>query len=130
MSVYKLNEDYDSDFALAKSDREIDDIYGRKLNEILKDWDKDGDPDNWGFLGIVGEFPYYLKKVANELIKLGDAYFKRMDEVDENSWVFENTPIDNIIDTYTGKDFVEVTGRAGGDILVFRRYNDGRIVER
>lgn len=37
---------------------------------------------------------------------------------------------DKIIDTYDCGDFVEITGRIGGDVITYRVYNDGRICER
>lgn len=44
--------------------------------------------------------------------------------------VYEKTPIDKIIDYYKTMSFVEVTGRAGGDVLTFRIYNDGTVTAR
>ena len=44
--------------------------------------------------------------------------------------VFEKTPIDNIIDYYETRDFIEVTGRAGGDVLTYRIYNNGTVTEK
>ena len=44
--------------------------------------------------------------------------------------LFESTPATQILDTYKDKNFVEFTCRAGGDVLVFRVYNDGTIGER
>ena len=44
--------------------------------------------------------------------------------------VFEKTPIDKIIDYYKTMQFIEVTGRAGGDVLTYRIYNDGSVCER
>ena len=40
------------------------------------------------------------------------------------------TPIDTILDIYTDSEFSEVVGRAGGDVLTYRIYPDGRICER
>lgn len=44
--------------------------------------------------------------------------------------VYEKTPIDKIISYYKTMQFVEVTGRAGGDVLTFRIYNDGTVTVR
>ena len=44
--------------------------------------------------------------------------------------VYEKTPIDKIIDYYKTMQFVEVTGKAGGDTLTYRIYNDGSITVR
>lgn len=44
--------------------------------------------------------------------------------------VCDKTPIDTIIDYYETKEFTEVTGRAGGDVLTYRIYNDGTVTER
>jgi len=44
--------------------------------------------------------------------------------------VFEKTPIDKITNYYKTMSFIEVTGRAGGDVLTFRIYNDGTVTER
>ena len=44
--------------------------------------------------------------------------------------VFERTPITQIIDIYEGSNFFEVTGRAGGDVLTFRVYDNGTVCER
>lgn len=38
--------------------------------------------------------------------------------------------IDRVIETIPTKDFVEVVGTKGGDIITFRVYNDGKITER
>ena len=38
--------------------------------------------------------------------------------------------LDYIIDHRTAPDFVEVTGRMGGDTITYRIYNDGSIYER
>ena len=40
------------------------------------------------------------------------------------------TPISSIIDIYDLGGCFEVTGRAGGDVLVYRIYSDGSICER
>lgn len=44
--------------------------------------------------------------------------------------VYEKTPIDKIIDYYETREFIEVTGRAGGDVLTYRIYNDGSVCVR
>ena len=44
--------------------------------------------------------------------------------------VYDKTPIDTIIDYYKTGQFIEVTGRAGGDVLTYRIYNDGTVTER
>ena len=38
--------------------------------------------------------------------------------------------LDYIIDHHTAPDFVEVTGRMGGDVITYRIYNDGSMYER
>ena len=38
--------------------------------------------------------------------------------------------LDYIIDHRTAPDFVEVTGRIGGDVITYRIYNDGSMYER
>lgn len=38
--------------------------------------------------------------------------------------------LDYIIDHRAAPDFVEVTGRMGGDTITYRIYNDGSIYER
>lgn len=35
-----------------------------------------------------------------------------------------------VTDVYTAPDFVQVDGKAGGDSICYRVYNDGTIVER
>lgn len=37
--------------------------------------------------------------------------------------------LDYIMDYYTVLDFVEVTGRTGGDVITYRIYDDGSIYE-
>ena len=37
---------------------------------------------------------------------------------------------DYVMDTIVTPDFVEVTGKMGGDCITFRVYNDGTIYER
>ena len=44
--------------------------------------------------------------------------------------IFEQTPVDWIMDYRVAPDFVEIVGSAGGDVLVYRVYNDGSIYER
>ena len=44
--------------------------------------------------------------------------------------VFENTPIDTIITTYDLPNGIEVIGRAGGDTLTYRLYDNGMVVEK
>lgn len=38
--------------------------------------------------------------------------------------------LDYIIDHRTAPDFVEVTGKMGGDVVTYRIYNDGSMYER
>ena len=38
--------------------------------------------------------------------------------------------LDYIMDSYVAPDFVEVTGRMGGDVITYRIYDDGSIYER
>lgn len=38
--------------------------------------------------------------------------------------------LEYIMDHRTAPDFVEVTGRMGGDVVTYRIYNDGSIYER
>lgn len=38
--------------------------------------------------------------------------------------------LDYIIDHKTAPDFVEVTGRMGGDTITYRIYSDGSVYER
>ena len=38
--------------------------------------------------------------------------------------------LDYIIDYYDTPDFVEVTGRVGGDVVTYRIYDDGSVYER
>ena len=38
--------------------------------------------------------------------------------------------LDYIIDHRAAPDFVEVTGRMGGDVVTYRIYNDGSMYER
>ena len=44
--------------------------------------------------------------------------------------VFENTPIDTIVTTYDLPNGIEVVGRAGGDTLTYRLYDNGMVVEK
>ena len=44
--------------------------------------------------------------------------------------IFEDTPIEYIIEIRNGRDFIEVVGNAGGDVLTYRVYNDGTLVAR
>ena len=44
--------------------------------------------------------------------------------------VFENTPIDTIITIYDLPNGIEVIGRAGGDTLTYRLYDNGMVVEK
>lgn len=38
--------------------------------------------------------------------------------------------MDRILDVYTDRDYVEIVGTMGGDVLTFRFYNDGTVGER
>ena len=44
--------------------------------------------------------------------------------------VYQNTPIDTIISTYELPNGIEVVGRAGGDTLTYRIYENGQVTER
>ena len=44
--------------------------------------------------------------------------------------IYSNTPLDSITDMYQTKEFTEVTGKAGGDTLTYRVYENGTITER
>lgn len=44
--------------------------------------------------------------------------------------IYSKTPITQIIDFVKFKNFVEVIGKAGSDVLAFRIYADGTVVER
>lgn len=46
------------------------------------------------------------------------------------SIIIQKTPLDTIIETFECGDYIEVTGRAGGDILTYRIYSNGQVVER
>ena len=38
--------------------------------------------------------------------------------------------LDYVMDHYTAPDFVEVTGKMGGDVITYRIYDDGSVYER
>ena len=38
--------------------------------------------------------------------------------------------LDYVMDCYEAPDFVEVTGRMGGDVITYRVYDDGMMYER
>lgn len=44
--------------------------------------------------------------------------------------IYAETPMEYHIEIYEGKDFVEVVGRAGGDTLTYRVYDNGSIYAR
>lgn len=44
--------------------------------------------------------------------------------------LFEETAAEHIVDTYEGSDFVEFICTAGGDVMKYRVYNNGKIYER
>ena len=44
--------------------------------------------------------------------------------------ISERTPIDEIVCITRLSNFYEVIGRAGGDVLTYRIYDDGKICER
>jgi len=44
--------------------------------------------------------------------------------------VLSETCMEYVTDVYAAPDFVQVDGRAGGDSICFRVYNDGTIVEK
>ena len=55
----------------------------------------------------------------------------REDRLEEAKKIlFENTPADRIVEYYVGIDFVEFACRAGGDLLCYRVYKNGKIYER
>ena len=37
--------------------------------------------------------------------------------------------LDYIMDYYTAPDFIEVTGKMGGDVIAYRIYDDGSVYE-
>lgn len=53
---------------------------------------------------------------------------KRADEA--QSKVLKETCTEYVVDVYEARDFVEIHGRAGGDDVCYRVYNDGSICER
>lgn len=44
--------------------------------------------------------------------------------------LFERTPADYIIETYKGIDFYQFTVSSGGDIEIYRIYNNGSIFSK
>ena len=110
---------------------ELDNVIVDEIHRILKDWDTDGNPywypNPWDMLNNL---PSYLREVSEKLEKLEVAYYDRYDDLEYYAWVYVETPIDQVIEYTISKDYVEVVGRAGGDTLTYRRYNDGRVVER
>lgn len=44
--------------------------------------------------------------------------------------LFNNTPVDRIIETYEDRDYIEFVCKAGGDTLTYRVYRGGTLVER
>ena len=56
--------------------------------------------------------------------------YHRMTDKEIREIIYNQTPIDRIMRIVWFKDFVEVTGPAGGDVLHYRIYNNGTIVER
>ena len=38
--------------------------------------------------------------------------------------------LDYILETVSDKDFVEIVGRVGGDVVTYRVYNDGSVCEK
>lgn len=46
------------------------------------------------------------------------------------SIILQKTPLDTIIETFECGDYIEVTGHAGGDVLTYRIYSNGQVVER
>lgn len=44
--------------------------------------------------------------------------------------IYAETPMEYHIEIYEARDFVEVVGRAGGDTLTYRVYDNGNICER
>lgn len=54
----------------------------------------------------------------------------RMTKQNVELMVYSNTPIDTIDHMYEGYGFIEVSGRAGGDNLTYRFYENGMVVEK
>lgn len=53
------------------------------------------------------------------------------DRVDKaQDTVLSETCMEHVTDVYAALDFVQVDGKAGGDSVCYRVYNDGTIVER
>ena len=46
------------------------------------------------------------------------------------SIILQKTPLDTIIETFECGNYIEVTGRAGGDVLTYRIYSNGQVVEK
>ena len=44
--------------------------------------------------------------------------------------IYENTPLDSIVEIIPTPDFIEITGKAGGDYLTYRVYNNGTLSQR
>ena len=44
--------------------------------------------------------------------------------------IYAQTPIDTIVSTCEGPNFVDVVGYAGGDTLTYRIYDSGTVVEK
>ena len=124
----KASETTKFDFSYINSEDELDKAYGDILERYATELESVR--DYYSFWGATEELPYRLRKIADILENLGTAYFKRSDELGEYGWVYRETPIDYVLEVYTDKDFVEVTGRAGADTLTFRKYDSGKIVER
>lgn len=53
-----------------------------------------------------------------------------MTEAEVKRIIATRTPIDIIISVYKDRDYTEVIGTAGGDVLTYRVYNNGTIGER
>lgn len=51
-----------------------------------------------------------------------------MEEAKDILW--ESTPADQILNIYEERDYIEFVCRAGGDVLTYRVYKSGTIVER
>ena len=58
--------------------------------------------------------------------------YSRMSLEQENlqKLIFQNTPIDTIVSTYSLPNGVEVNGYAGGDNVTYRIYENGTVVEK
>ena len=63
----------------------------------------------------------YVKE--NKMLKRNEARVKKAIEI-----ALEQ--LDYIMDYYAAPDFVDVTGKKGGDVITYRIYNDGSVYGR